>query len=688
MKKILLVSLAASSILMSSENIGTINITDDVVERLERAGTIKDSIIKMEVITEKKIQQKQATNLSEAIDNEVGIQSSTGCSMCGMKRIRINGMKGEHTTVLVDGVPMHSTVSSYYGMDSLTTAGVSSIEISRGAGASLLAPGAIGGVINIKSKKATTDSLFIDASIGNDGFRNVSVVGTGVSEDGKTRATVSAQTSLQGQWDADNNGVNESPSIENRSLSIRISQDLTDNDNLDVRYTTQDSDVFGGPMTKDHSGAVLLNGASANPSFVGNDVRNKYNGDPLGTLEAIDTQREEVIARWTHEIDEDSNFIITGSYANQIQDSIYEGDTYYGVDDTYYADIRYNTFLGEDHFITVGIDTKLEDMDSTQNITPDEDDFKMDSYGVYLQDTWTPTKQIEISAAIRVDSIKVDWTDQPGGNEIDKTIAVPRIHIKYDHENGFASRLSAGQGYRAPLTFFESDHGILSNTGFGIDIDNLEKSNSAGYSLNYDGERATATTSVNWTQIEDLAYIDQSGSQQTLRNSDQTMNIIISDIVAGYQLTPAFSIGGSFEYFSYDEDYKAAQFLAQIEQRAKLMLDYEENGWMANMTAVWVGSRDLSEYGYEGWNRLADIGDASKAKDTDAPSYYTIDMKISKNINKNFTFYAGVKNLLDYTQANEGESPLFYDDEGGYDVGFIYGPLRGRQIYAGLQAKF
>ena len=166
------------------------------------------------------------------------------------------------------------------------------------------------------------------------------------------------------------------------------------------------------------------------------------------------------------------------------------------------------------------------------------------------------------------------------------------------------------------------------------------------------------------------------------------MNIIISDIVAGYQLTPAFSIGGSFEYFSYDEDYKAAQFLAQIEQRAKLMLDYEENGWMANMTAVWVGSRDLSEYGYEGWNRLADIGDASKAKDTDAPSYYTIDMKISKNINKNFTFYAGVKNLLNYTQANEGESPLFYDDEGGYDVGFIYGPLRGRQIYAGLQAKF
>jgi hypothetical protein len=47
-----------------------------------------------------------------------------------------------------------------------------------------------------------------------------------------------------------------------------------------------------------------------------------------------------------------------------------------------------------------------------------------------------------------------------------------------------------------------------------------------------------------------------------------------------------------------------------------------------------------------------------------------------------------VKNLLDYTQAGDEDTPLFYDADGGYDVGYIYGPLRGRQMYAGLQAKF
>jgi outer membrane receptor for ferrienterochelin and colicins len=692
MKRTFVLSVVASAALFGAENIGTVTV-EDVAERLERAGALKDVIVKTEVVTEGEIAKKQATNLSEAIDNEPGIQSATGCSMCGMKRVRINGMKGEHTTVLVDDVPMHSTVSSYYGMDALTTAGISSIEVARGAGASLIAPGAIGGVINVKSKKATENSLFLDVSAGNDDFRNLSLVGTGVSDDRKTRATVSAQSSKQGQWDADDNGVNESPELVNRSASIRVSHDVTENDNVDFRYTTQQSNVFGGPVTDDHHNA-MMDDPDRSYSFVDGDVRKRYNGDPLDTLEAIDTTREEVIGRWTRQIDDESNIVVTGSYANQVQDSVYEGDTYYSEDDTSYGDIRYNTFIGEEHFLTAGIDGKIEEMDSTQNITPDQDDFDMNSYGLYLQDTWTPTDYIEVAAAVRVDSINVDWTDQ-SGTELDETVIVPRLHVKYDHENGLVSRLSAGQGYRAPLTFFESEHGLLDN-GFAIDIDDIEKSNSAGYSLSYDGERTTATASFNWTQIENLAYIDDEGEVPTLRNADETMNVMTADIVAGYQLTSAFSVGGSFEYFNYDDEYKAHQFLAQIEERAKLMIDYEADGWMANLTATWVGSRNLDEYGYEGWNVFndanengeVDAGELQEKKGTDSPTYYTVDLKLSKAVTDNFTLYAGVKNLLDYTQAGDEDTPLFFDAEGGYDVGYIYGPLRGRQYYAGLQAKF
>ncbi|MEJ2499984.1 MAG: TonB-dependent receptor [Campylobacterales bacterium] len=690
MKKSVILSLAACSAMMAADQLETVTV-EDVAERLSRSGAVKDVIVKTEVISEKEIEQKQAATLSEAIENEPGIQAATGCSMCGMKRIRINGLKGEHTTVLVDDVPMNSTVSSYYGMDAMTTAGVASIEIARGSGASLIAPGAIGGVINVKSKKAERNGLFFDAAAGNEEYRLLSIVGTGVSEDGKTRATVSAQYNKQGQWDEDNNGVNESPLLENQSVSVRFSRDLGDYDNLDIKLTRQRSDVFGGPVTDDHYAAEQDAG---DPHFVGDDVRNRYDGAALGTLEAITTEREEAIARWTHEIDEESNVIVTGSGARQTQDSLYEGDDYANEDIIYYGDIRYNNMITDTHFLTVGADTKDERMDASSralfedgNIS--QDDFNMASYGLYVQDIWSPTENLEVSFALRADKITVDWTDQKEeGNEIDETLLVPRLHVRWNHSDAWTSRFSAGQGYRAPLTFFESEHGIL-DEGFGVDIDKVERSNSVGYALSYDDARWTATASATWTQIENLAYINTDDyDRPTLATLDKQLNTYAYDIVAGYQLTPELSLGGSVEHYEFDRAYKEAQFLAQVEDRVRLLVDYEDRGWTANLTATWIGSRDLSEYGYEGWNRLADVGNPDLAKETDAPAYYTVDVKISKDLDDQFTLYAGVKNLFDYTQTGDGMTPLFYDAEGGYDVGYIYGPLRGRQIYAGLRAQF
>lgn len=690
-KRGIALSMIASLQLMGAEVLGDITVQDSLTERLNKAGTLKDVVVKTEVITEKDIEKKQADTFSEAIKNETGVQVATGCSMCGMKRVRINGLKGEHTTVLVDDVPMNSTVSSYYGMDAIATAGIGSIEVARGSGASLIAPGAIGGVINIKSKKATRNGAFFDIAAGNNDYRKATVVGTGISEDKKSRVTLSGEFNKNGQLDNDNNGVNEAPELENSSVSVNLSHDLSKSDNLDFKITTQKSDVFGGPVTDNHHGALQDVG---DPSFVDNDVRNDYNGHLLGTLENITTQREELISKWTHEIDDESNFIITASGAKQTQDSIYEGDDYYNKDMTYYGDIRYNNMISDEHLITMGIDSKQEKMDASSdtlfNGDVKEDDFDMSSYGFYIQDSWIPNDDVEVSVALRADKINVNWTKQTAkGDELDETVLVPRLHVQWTHNDNFTSRLSAGQGYRAPLTFFESEHGILEG-GFGIDIDSVEKSNSVGYSLSYNDDRFTSTASGTWTQIKNLAYIneDDYNGVATLTNSDETFNTYAFDIVAGYQLTKGLSVGTSYEYYNYDDGYKASQFLAQIENRAKLMVDYDNNGWAFNTTGTWIGSRDLTEYGYEGWNRLADAGDMSKQKNTTAPSYYTVDMRLSKEVNKNFSLYAGVNNLLDYTQAGDEETPLFYGADGGYDVGYIYGPLIGRKIYAGVQAKF
>ena len=208
-----------------------------VRQRLEQAGTLANTIMKTEVIDASVIENKNAVNLSEAIDNSPGVKVSNECSMCGVKRIMLNGMKGEQTTILVDGLPVHTMISGYYAVDAIPTTGVERIEVARGAGASLIAPEAIGGTINIVSYEPTENGAELDLSAGENGYRKLGFLGKGVTEDGRTRATLVAQYDDRDQADADNNKVNEAPMQENRSLTGRVSHDVTDADNLVLKQT-------------------------------------------------------------------------------------------------------------------------------------------------------------------------------------------------------------------------------------------------------------------------------------------------------------------------------------------------------------------------------------------------------------------------------------------------------------------
>ncbi|MCG3205827.1 MAG: Vitamin B12 transporter BtuB [Elusimicrobia bacterium] len=668
----------------------------DLVDRLIKKGQLKSSIVKTEVINESDISGKQANSLSEAVQNEPGIDNVVGCSICGMRRIQINGLKGEYTTLLMDGVPLNSTVSSYYGFDALATAGVSSIEIARGSGASLIAPEAIGGVINVVSKRPTSNSLFFDVAGGNAGYRALSIVGTGVSADRLTGATGAAQFNERGQWDEDGNGVNEAPEVKSQTGLVRFSKDLNDRNHLDIRLMDLKSHTFGGPTENAEFKAVLQTGGGG-LKFEDNDVRKAYIGDPSATLETVDTERTEGVVRWTNAASDKLNLAATVAGALQTQDSFYEGADYYNKNKTFFSDVRGNYSIGCSHLLTLGADVKDETLRAESfyffdQLGRDKDDFDFLGTGAYLQDVWTPSLNTEISAAVRLDTIKVDFKGETDTkNEIDETLASPRIHVKLGHGPLLSSRFSFGRGYRAPLTFFESEHGLL-DEGFDVKITDLEKSKAAGYALSLDSNRWTGTASYAYTEVENLSYVNTNDfSVPTLVNSQGRVNVKTADIVVGYQLTPTFNIAASYENFDYQDKYKSLLAVAAVEDRARLMLGYDNDkaGLIGDLTLVWTGSRDLRPYGYGDRYNVYDPNamTAFAPKGTDAPSFVTVDLKVSKTFRNDLTIYAGAKNLFDYTQTSK-ESPLFFDAQGGYDVVHIWGPLRGREVYAGVQMKF
>ncbi|MBN1472766.1 MAG: TonB-dependent receptor [Syntrophaceae bacterium] len=660
-------------------------------ENLRRKGLLKDVIEKTQVITAEDFEAKQAASLFEVIQCEPGVTVNTECSMCGIKRVQVNGLKGEHTTVLVDGVPMHSTVSSYYGMDALATAGLSRMEIARGAGASLLAPEAIGGTLNLIFDKPTKSGITTDTAFGSNDYRGFNLAATFLSDDESMALLAIGQYDNIAQEDADDNLVNEAPRLENNTFTLKGFYDYSDTGQIQLRISKIKSDVHGGYMS-DNYHAVLQD--VGDPAFVDGDLNKRYAGGALGTSEYILTEREEVTAQWIQQISDRTNITVIGSYAMHLQDSTYEGFDYHNEVPSIYGTVKLNYSAGS-HLFTYGASIKTEELESDSTVVDSDPELIPDSYdyanqALFLQDTWQIAPGVELIAALRADKITVDWTGNTARkDEVDETIFAPRLHLRWDHTGTLVSRFSFGRGYRAPLTFFESEHGILED-GFNVNITELEDSWSGGYSISYQDIKWAGTVGIHYATVDNLATIDTDNfDRPTLINSDETGEVTALDASGSYKFTDWLVASLTYEKYFMSDDYKATFGIAPIEERVGFSLDIDKNGWDFVTSVYWIGSRDLTDYGYEGYDVYNEsTGEVSGLKSSKAPSYYTVDMKLSKQLGKHFNLYIGGKNLLDYTQAGDEESPLFFDDEGGYDVGYIYGPLRGRTVYAGLKTTF
>ncbi|GEA13078.1 TonB-dependent receptor [Alteromonas sp. KUL49] len=683
-----------ASTLESEANLETISVIG-VRERLYEAGMLKDTVQKTEVISDSLMEKIQASALTDAISLSPGVRVNNECSMCGVKRVMLNGLRGEHTTILVDGIPVYTMMSGFYGLDAASSAGIESIEIARGAGASLIAPEAIGGTINLVTKKAIENSVTVDLSAGENGYQKGSVVATGLANDDNTRITFSAQYDNRDQFDGDDNGVSESPELNNTVATLFVSHDFSKQDSVHFRANLANSEIFGGPTDTDISAAFTEFNAEpdfeSDSLFENDDVRNQYIGRGWETTEWIESERKEVYVNWLHAFNEKLNMTLTVSHNDHTQASFYEGFVYDADNKMEYLDARFNWDLSQDHLLTFGIDSRIESLDSQTNSDSAQyvsDSFDYDTLGFYIQDSWYASQDLEVNVALRVDKVEADFTDPAKpGTEIDETVFSPRVDIRYDHSDQWTSRLSAGRGYRAPLSFFESDHGILdAGVGFEINVEELERSFSTNYALSYMGEALNVTASLAYTNVENLAALSETeDGVPALEQLSEDADVFVSDIVLSYHISDDITLGVTAENYVYSDEFKQSYGVVPVEQRAILSLDWEINGWDVFAAATWVGGRDLSEYGTPGTPSFDAAGEFLMS--TQAPVYWTVSAKITKAVTDSISVYAGANNLFDYTQVEDMQTPLFYED-GGYDVAYIYGPLRGREAYAGVTVKF
>jgi len=270
--------------------------------------------------------------------------------------------------------------------------------------------------------------------------------------------------------------------------------------------------------------------------------------------------------------------------------------------------------------------------------------------------------------------------------KIDETFFAPRLDVRYFHNEELTSRFSTGRGYRAPLSFFETDHGILdAELGYQINIDSLEESISASYSLAYDTELLAVSASIAHSEVDNLASLEENDEGVPLLTQlEESAAVTTFDITLGYNVTENFTVNVGLEKFNYDDAFKSSYAIAPVEERASIEFQYEKDNLKVFWSTVFFGEKDLAEYGYEGYDIR---NDATSVKTLTGKAFSTSDIKVQYQLTEQTKLYAGISNVFEETQIDDGTSPLFYDANGGYDVAYIYGSLHGREMYAGIEIK-
>lgn len=163
MKK-LLFFIVAFSIQLHSQTTDTVAKKEKVKLELDEvvvSGTLKpmrrlQTPVPVEIITATFLKQNPTANIFDALQNVNGLRPQNNCNVCNTGDIRINGLDGPYTMVTIDGMPIVSALGTVYGLSGIPNSMIDRIEVVKGAASTLYGSEAVGGLINIITKRPKT----------------------------------------------------------------------------------------------------------------------------------------------------------------------------------------------------------------------------------------------------------------------------------------------------------------------------------------------------------------------------------------------------------------------------------------------------------------------------------------------------------------------------------------------------
>ena len=639
-----------------------------------------ESPVPVEVYSAKFFKSNPSASIFDALQNVNGVRPQINCNVCNTGDIHINGLEGPYTMVLIDGMPVVSGLATVYGLSGIAQSLIDRVEIVKGPASTLYGSEAIGGLINIITKKTSdTPKLTVDTFGSSWGEFNLDIASK-IQINKKVESLLGINY-FRYQNPVDHNGDNFTDVTLQDRISIFNKWHINRKDNRQFsfagRYVYEDRWVGEMNWSKAFRGGSEIYG------------------------ESIYTSRWELFGNYQLPFSE--NILFQFSLNGHNQNSVY-GDIPYMADQKIaFGQLTWNKNYGR-HDVLTGLTYRYTYYDDNTPATASSEHLGINNPnhthlpGLFVQDEISLHPNHKLLAGLRFDY-----------NSIHGSILTPRLNYKWNSkDNNNILRIGIGNGYRVANVFTE-DHAALTGARSVVFLNDLQPEKSWNGNINFVKKLYTDLgTFIQLDATLFYTYFDN----KIIADYDSDPNKIIYDNLEGYAVSQGISVNSNWVFANGLKVIAGATLMDvySVDQSKRTRQLFTEQ-----FTAVWNVSYSLDNLNLTidytgniyGPMRLPLLSETDPRK-AYSPWWTIQNIQLTKGFRGNFELYGGVKNLLDWTPVKGNpfiiarshdpfDKNVVFDSAGNavpttenpygltFDPSYVYGPNQGIRGFIGVR---
>ncbi len=678
----------------------TIGVDQVVVSATRNETNRKNSATIVNVVSQDLFEGIASATLSETIPYQPGLRFETTCGNCGSSELRINGLGGQYSQILLDSRPVFSSLAGVYGLEMLPVSMIERVEVIRGGGSALYGSSAIGGVVNIITKEPLRSSVTLQntTNVLSGGVSDIatSLNASYVSDDYRAGAYVFGMIRNKGAYDRNGDGYSETSKMDAQTLGFSAFYKPTNYSKITTEYhyisefrrggeieDEQGNDILSLPVILSETTEQLehaIHGGSVTYDLLTPNQKNKFK--VYASAQSIHRDSYfggDLLADFAGELFEDVSAYPFGITKDI---TVAAGGQY---------TLSYGGLLSSGNF-TVGAEYTMNNLDETLLADLPEIKQDADTYGLYAQNEWS-NKKFNFVVGARLEGYQIK--DLVGNTKVSGVEIMPRASIKYTPVEGVGLRASYSSGYRAPQAYSEDLHieSVGGAVSYIIMDPDLKPEYSHSLSASADLYKSFGKVEANllvegfYTTLQDVFLLEETDDAGVwLRTNEEGgayVGGVSADLRIGIPNKFDVQLGYTFQHSKYKnsveyitaedgEVFEGTDMLRSPDHYGYVTVNYDiTKNFQASVFGNYTGKMMVMNEAEEFVKESQDFFDMG------FKFAYNFPITTTFNIELNL----GMKNVFDAYQDDLGVRDA-------RDPGYIYGPTLPRTYFAGLKFSF